>query len=165
MAKLTVRRARRSDSEGFLRLLVALAEFERLEPPASEGQRRLLRDIFDRKRLGLFVAEADGALVGYALYFYTYSSFLARPTLYLEDIFVEESHRGSGAGTALFRACAREAARRRCGRMEWAVLKWNKRAVGFYEGMGASRLGEWDYYRLSGEAVGRAGSPGSGNLA
>jgi GNAT superfamily N-acetyltransferase len=145
----TVRRGRRADSAGFLKLLLALADFEHLEPPSADGQRRIIADIFEKKRLNLFVATERGRLVGYALYFYTYSSFLARPTLYLEDLFVLEEHRKKGLGFALFIKCIDEAIRQDCGRMEWAVLGWNKKAISFYERLGARKLDEWHFYRLA----------------
>jgi len=130
-------------------LLLALAEFEHLEPPSADGQRRIIVDIFEKKRLKLFMASERGKLVGYALYFYTYSSFLARPTLYLEDLFVLEEHRRKGLGFALFLRCIDEAVKQDCGRMEWAVLGWNKKAIGFYKKLGARRLDEWHFYRLT----------------
>jgi GNAT superfamily N-acetyltransferase len=144
-----VRKGRRSDSAEFLKLLLALAEFEHLEPPSADGQKRIIADIFDKKRLNLFVALDREEIVGYALYFYTYSSFLARPTLYLEDLFVLERHRKKGLGFSLFLRCVEEAVKQDCGRMEWAVLGWNENAIGFYEKLGARRLDEWHYYRLA----------------
>jgi len=148
VGKVQIRKGRRSDSAGFLNLLERLASFEHLEPPGEAGRRRLLADIFHRKRLRLFVAADEKKLVGYALYFYSYSSFLAKPTLYIEDIFVLEGRRGSGIGMSLFRRCAEEAVKEQCGRMEWAVLKWNKGAISFYEKLGARRLHDWDVFRL-----------------
>ncbi len=145
----TVRRGRPADSAGFLKLLMALAEFEHLDPPSADGQRRVVADIFEKKRLNLFVASEQGKLVGYALYFYAYSSFLARPTLYLEDLFVLEEHRKKGLGFALLLRCIDEAVRQGCGRMEWAVLGWNKKAINFYERLDARRLDEWYFYRLT----------------
>jgi GNAT superfamily N-acetyltransferase len=142
-----------SDASGFFRLLEGLARFEHLEPPTEAGRKRLLSDIFRKKRIHLLVAEEGKDLVGYALYFFSYSSFLAKPTLYIEDIFVREKSRGSGTGIALFRRCANEALKEKCGRMEWAVLKWNQGAVGFYERLGARRLDDWDVFRLSQEGV------------
>lgn len=149
MTRVTIRRATRSDTEGFLGLLTALANFERLTPPDAEGERRIVNDLFLRHRLGLFIATVENRQVGYALYFYSYSSFLARPTLYLEDIFVLEEHRGKGIGESLFRRCVREAISSGCGRMEWAVLTWNTKAIDFYEKIGAKRLDEWHVFRLT----------------
>jgi GNAT superfamily N-acetyltransferase len=157
VANYTIRRAKKEkDSRGILDLLVALANFEHLEPPDPEAKKRILRDIFSKnKLLQLFVAEDKDSrkLVGYALYFYAYSSFLARPTLYLEDIFVLEEHRHRGIGRDLFVRCVAEAERKNCGRMEWSVLTWNKRAIDFYEKLGARRLDEWYYYRLDAKSI------------
>jgi GNAT superfamily N-acetyltransferase len=157
----TIRRGRPADSAAFLKLLLALAEFEHLEPPSADGQKRIIADIFEKRRLNLFVASERGKLVGYALYFYTYSSFLARPTLYLEDLFVLEEHRKKGLGLALLLRCIHEAVKQDCGRMEWAVLGWNKKAIGFYEMLGARRLDEWHSYRLTRDKLGQisGGSP------
>lgn len=145
-------------------MLLALAEFEHLEPPSADGQRRIVVDIFEKRRLNLFVASERGKLVGYALYFYTYSSFLARPTLYLEDLFVLEEHRKKGLGFALFLKCIDEAVKHDCGRMEWAVLGWNKKAIGFYDRLGARRLDEWRFYRLTRDEL-RQVSRGGPNAA
>jgi GNAT superfamily N-acetyltransferase len=152
LKNLLIRRARREDAPGFLKLLVGLANFEHLEPPNAEARKRIIRDIF-QKRVNLFLAIFDGKPVGYALYFYTYSSFLARPTLYLEDIFVLEEHRHLGIGRELFLRCVREAHNQGCGRMEWAVLTWNKKAIRFYEKMRAKRLKDWYVYRLDAKGL------------
>ncbi|HET6963066.1 MAG TPA: GNAT family N-acetyltransferase, partial [Terriglobia bacterium] len=93
-------------------------------------------------------AESEGRVVGYAITLFTYSSFLALPTLYLEDLFVLESHRGQGAGYRLFTHCVEEAHRRGCGRMEWQVLDWNRLAIDFYERLGARQMKEWLPYRM-----------------
>lgn len=158
MRDVVVRRGRRSDSEQFIDLVVALANFEKLRPPTVHGKRRLLEDIFRRKRINLFVASRDGKLVGYALYFYSYSSFLAKPTLYLEDLFVSKESRGEGTGSALLMRCVKEAVVKGCGRMEWAVLTWNERALGFYESLGAKRMSDWYVYRLDEERLRRLGA-------
>ncbi|MDG6990572.1 MAG: GNAT family N-acetyltransferase [Nitrososphaerota archaeon] len=155
MSAVSVRRGRRSDSRQFVGLLAALAKFERLEPPSAEGKRRILEDIFRKKRISLFVAAEGKKLIGYALYFYTYSSFLAKPTLYLEDLFVLEEHRKSGVGFSLFRRCVDEALKEGCGRMEWSVLAWNEKALRFYERLGARKLSEWYVYRLDEHALSR----------
>ena len=99
------------------------------------------------------MAADSGRLVGYALYFYTYSSFVAKPTLYLEDIFVSEEHRKRGIGFALFRRCVEIAVANGCGRMEWAVLTWNDKALKFYEKLGARRMSDWYVYRLDERAL------------
>ena len=153
---LLVRPATSADKDSFLSLVEALAAFEKLPPPDVAAQQRLLNDGFGpRRRFDLLLAEIGGRAVGYALFFETYSSFLARPTLYLEDLFVRGECRRRGVGRALFEACLREAGRRDCGRMEWAVLDWNENAINFYERLGAHRLREWDVYRLTEEDLRR----------
>ena len=133
--------------------MLALAEYEKLDPPSPAGRRRLVEDVFRKKKIRLFVAVDGKKLVGYALYFYTYSSFVAKPSLYLEDLFVLEEYRKRGVGFALFRRCVEEAISRGCGRMEWAVLTWNDKAIGFYERLGAKRLSDWCVYRLDEKAL------------
>src|SRR6266581_2248631 len=106
-----IREATRADAKAVVDLIIGLAQFERLEPPDPKAKDKLTKDIFDKKLARVIVASIGGKLVGYALYFYTYSSFLAQPTLYLEDIFVSEQNRREGVGNALFMSCVLEAAR------------------------------------------------------
>ncbi len=151
-----------ADVPALLALIEALAEYEHLLPPPDPAAReRLARDaISTPPRFEALLAEVDGGVVGYAIYFETYSTFLALPTLYLEDIFVLPEARGRGAGAALFQACAREAQRRGCGRMEWQVLAWNELALRFYARRDAQPLDDWRPFRLMGEALARAaGAP------
>jgi GNAT superfamily N-acetyltransferase len=151
-----VRAATEADGPTFLALVQSLAEYEKLDPPSPEAERRLLRDAFGPKpRFEVLIAEKDGKAVGYAVYFEIYSSFLALPSLYLEDLFVITEARGAGAGKALMRWLAREAVRRGCGRFEWQVLDWNRLAIDFYERLGAQHLAAWETYRLTGEALKR----------
>ena len=134
----------------FLSLVDALADFEKLKRPTKAARARLVRGGFSkRRRYDPFLAFLDGKAVGYAIIFETYSSFLAKPTLYLEDIFILPEHRGKGIGLKLFRYCIAEAKRRGCGRMEWAVLDWNKNAIRFYNTYGAKQIKEWLLYRLA----------------
>ncbi len=145
----TVRIAEERDQSSFLGLVDALADYEKLERPSPAARDRLARDGFgDRPLFTPFVAELDGRTVGYAIIFFTYSSFLARPTLYLEDVFVLPDARGHGVGKAIFRRLAEEAVRRDCGRMEWVVLDWNRLAIDFYDRLGARTMDEWIGYRL-----------------
>lgn len=156
MANIQVRRAEAQDAGTLLHLIEALAHYEKLTPPDDAAKGRLVRDIFGEKpRLDAFLAEADGVPAGYALVFETYSSFLALPTLFLEDFFVLPSYRGQKVGSKLFRAMVAEAKQRGCGRMEWSVLDWNRLAIDFYERMGARRMQEWLYYRLLPEDMDR----------
>lgn len=150
---MLIRRGHFRDSVQFSALVVSLAKFEKLPRPSQSALNRLCDDVFVRKRLNSFVAEDGAELVGYALYYYTYSSFLAKPTLYLEDIFVLEGRRRHGVGSALFDRCVKEAAASGCGRMEWAVLNWNGKAMRFYLARGARRLDEWSAFRLEERAI------------
>ena len=137
------------NAERYAGLVEALANFERLEPPNQEARARLIRDATsDEPPFRAFLAMIDDEAVGYVTYFFTYSTFLARRTLFLEDIFVLEQHRGKGIGTSLFRHCVDEARKEGCGRMEWTALDWNEPAHRFYEGHGARRL-DWYMFRLS----------------
>jgi len=164
MTKTTIRKATARDSRAFLTLLVALADFEHLKPPDQAAKRRIARDVFVKRRVHLFVAEEGRKCVGYALYFFNYSSFLARPTLYLEDIFILEEFRGRGLGKALFLACVDEAVKQHCGRMEWAVLTWNAKAIEFYEELGAARLSDWFVYRMTPETLLRLSKRAPGRI-
>jgi GNAT superfamily N-acetyltransferase len=155
LGKVVIRAGRSADADGFVRLVLALAEFEKLAPPSPAGRRRLVEDVFRRKRIRLFVAADGKKLVGYALYFFTYSSFVAKPSLYLEDLFVLEGYRKRGVGFDLFLRCIQEAISKGCGRMEWAVLTWNEKAIKFYERLGAKRLSDWYVYRLDERALRR----------
>ncbi len=148
--RVVVRPATAGDTHTVLRLVHALAEYEKLPPPDAEAERRLINDLFGAKpRIQVHLAEVNGEPVGYALVFESYSSFLALPTLYLEDIFVLPVFRKRKVGYALFHAMAEEALRRGCGRMEWTVLDWNTPALDFYQRAGARHLKEWQLFRLT----------------
>lgn len=159
---VTIRTARRTDAPALVGLVRGLADFERLPPPDDEAAARLVEHAFGpRPRFDVLVAEVDGAVRGYGLFFETYSTFLAAPSLWLEDLFVDPAVRGRGVGTALMREIARIAVARGCRRFEWTVLDWNARAQAFYRMLGASMLGEWQVCRLEDEPLARlAGNPG-----
>jgi GNAT superfamily N-acetyltransferase len=149
---LRLRQATRQDAPALLRLIVALAKFEKLAPPDAAAQGRLVEHGFGKKRrFETWLAFWKESLepVGYALFFETYSSFEAAPTLYLEDIFVLPDLRGKGIGSALLRQCVRIARQRGCARMEWTCLDWNTRAQATYERLGAQKKSEWILYRMT----------------
>jgi len=149
-----IRRATRRDGRVLLALIDALADYEKLARPSRAARKRLLADAFGRKRrIDAYLAFIGPKPVGYAIIFETYSSFLALPTLYLEDLFVLPEFRKQRVGLALFLACADQARRRGCGRMEWVVLDWNTVAIDFYERLGARHLREWHTYRLTKEQL------------
>jgi GNAT superfamily N-acetyltransferase len=145
-----VRRAVESDAQALLTLVDALADYEKLARPSEDARARLIRDMFGpRPRIDGLLAFMDGYPVGYAIILETYSSFLALPTLYLEDLFVLPEYRGRKAGLALFQEVRQEATRRGCGRIEWTVLHWNQLAIDFYHKLGAEHMKEWQLYRIS----------------
>ncbi|MDA8217343.1 MAG: GNAT family N-acetyltransferase [Dehalococcoidales bacterium] len=146
---MRVRPLARADIPAFLDLIEALSDYENLPRPDAAARERLAADALgERPRFWVQLAERAGRVIGYVVYFETYSTILGRPTLYIEDIFVLPEERKSGAGRALMRAMAQEAVERGCGRIEWQVLTWNIAARAFYERMGAAPLGEWQPYRL-----------------
>jgi GNAT superfamily N-acetyltransferase len=146
----TVRKAVASDEPAILALVDALADYEKLPRPTSQARARLLNDMFGPKpRIDCFLALADGYPVGYAIVLETYSSFLALPTLYLEDLFILEEYRKRGVGRALFNTAVNEAKNRECGRMEWTVLDWNQLAIDFYQKIGGTHMKEWQLYRIT----------------
>jgi GNAT superfamily N-acetyltransferase len=160
--RITIRPATPADGETFLTLVDALADYEKLDRPTPEARGRLIADAFgERPRISVFLGELDGRAVAYAIILETYSSFLALPTLYLEDLFVIPEARRFGMGRAFFRELAGEALRRGCGRMEWVVLDWNQLAIDFYDKLGARRLTEWYTYRLTDEQLREIVSPAS----
>lgn len=146
---IKIRKAKKRDSKDILNLIKELAKFEKLDPPTKQACKRLVKDAFgDNPFYSVIVAQDGKDLVAYAFYFYTYSSFLARRTLYLEDIFVTEDKRRSGIGKLLFDKLIKIAKKQKCGRMEWCVLDWNQKAIDFYNKLGANPLGDWIYYRM-----------------
>ena len=148
------RDATRRDLPEILRLVRRLAEFEGLTPPDAAARARYVRHGFGpRPYFRAIIAQSGARTAGYAFYFFTYSTFLARPTLYLEDIFILPEFRGRGLGEEMMRGLARIARRAGCGRMEWAVLDWNARAVRFYKRLGARPMKEWILCRLDAAGV------------
>jgi len=153
---LVLRRAVRADAPALIELISALARFEQLTPPNSEEQGRLIEHGFgDRPRFEAWLAfwQEEPAPVGYAVFFESYSTFRATPTLYLEDLFVLTEYRRRGIGSALLRHCIQLAHDRGCARMEWTCLDWNKKAQQVYEQIGARHLSEWYLYRLTREGM------------
>jgi len=135
-------------------LIRGLARYERLEGEVSMTEAKLDATLFGTRRYAeTLIAESDGKAVGFALFFHNYSTFLATPGIYLEDLFVVETQRGAGIGKKLLARLAAIAVERDCGRLEWAVLDWNKDAIGFYERLGAKPNSEWTVYRLAGDAL------------
>jgi len=149
-----VRVATREDVAAIHRMILALAEYERARHEVRATAADLESALFGQTpRVFALVAEDEGDVVGFALWFTTYSTWLGRHGLWLEDLYVEPAHRERGHGKALLVALARLCVDRGWGRLEWNVLDWNEPALAFYRALGASPLGEWTVHRLSGEAL------------
>jgi GNAT superfamily N-acetyltransferase len=143
-------------------MIRALADYEKLAHLCVGTEEQLSASLFGpRPAAEVLIATIDGAPAGFALFFHTFSTFLARRGLWLEDLFVYPEHRGAGVGRALLQSVAAVARSRDCGRFEWAVLDWNEPAIGFYERLGATLLPDWRICRVVGPALDRlAGSAG-----
>jgi GNAT superfamily N-acetyltransferase len=136
--------------EELMRLIRALAEYEKLADMVTGTSAMLRESLFGaRPSCEALIVERGARSVGFALYFTTYSTFLAKPGLYLEDLFVEPAHRGAGIGKALLRRLAALAIERGCGRFEWRVLDWNEPSIRFYQSLGAKILPEWQLVRMT----------------
>ena len=151
MAEISIRPATREDAGLILRFIRALAVYER-EPEAVEAtEETLIEHGFGPKPyFECMIAECDGAPAGFAFYFFDYSTWLGKPGLYLEDIFVDPEFRGRGIGRALLERLAQVALERGCARMKWEVLDWNEPAIKFYRKMGARPVDDWITYRVTG---------------
>lgn len=155
-AALSIRPAAPADVPEILALIRELAEYERLLHEVVATEDSLHAALFGPVRaVEAVVAREHAAVVGFALYFHNFSTFLARRGLYLEDLYVRPEHRGKGYGHALLAHLAALAVERGCGRMEWAVLDWNRRAIDFYQAMGAVPASDWTIFRVTGEALAR----------
>ena len=151
---VVIRQAELSDVPVIADLIRGLARFEKLEDEVSMTEELLAKNLFGKRRYAeALIAGDGGSPVGFALFFHNFSTFLARPGIYLEDLFVVPEQRGQGIGRALLQRLAQIALERDCGRLEWAVLDWNRDAIGFYERLGAKPNSEWTVYRLTGEAL------------
>jgi GNAT superfamily N-acetyltransferase len=151
---LSIRPATADDVALVAQLVRELAEYERLGHAAVATEADLRRELFgERPAAEVLVAEVDGEPAGFALFFHSFSTFLGRRGLYLEDLFVRPAYRGLGLGRHLMAALARIAVQRGCGRFEWSVLDWNAPAIGFYRQLGATGMEEWTVQRLEGDAL------------
>ncbi|QGZ29595.1 GNAT family N-acetyltransferase [Stutzerimonas stutzeri] len=151
---LTIRPAVRDDAALILRFITELAIYERAEHEVKTDVAGIESSLFaEGATAAALICERNGQPIGYAVYFFNYSTWLGRNGLYLEDLYVTPEARGTGAGKALLRHLARMAVSRGCGRFEWSVLDWNEPAIRFYESLGARPQDEWTTYRLTGTAL------------
>jgi GNAT superfamily N-acetyltransferase len=156
--RLRIIPATKNDIPLILALIKELAEYERLAHEVEATEEVLAETLFGaRPSAEVILAFYDEQPVGYALYFHSFSTFLGRPGIYLEDLFVRPALRGKGIGKALLATLARVAAEKNCGRLEWAVLNWNESAIGFYKSLGARPMDSWTVYRMTGEPLARLG--------
>jgi GNAT superfamily N-acetyltransferase len=147
---LNIRPASPADAPVIASLVRELAEYEKLLDDARATPQDFLRELESPNPvIHVLIAEWNGAPVGFALYFFNFSTFVGRPGLYLEDLFVRPAQRANGIGRALLRALARIARERGCGRMEWAVLDWNEPALRFYKSLDARQMNQWIIHRLT----------------
>jgi GNAT superfamily N-acetyltransferase len=154
MPELEIRAATEDDVPLVLSLIKELAEYERLSHEVVATEESLRHWLFGERRVAEVLIGRHGVEpAGFALFFHNFSTFLGKPGIYLEDLYVRPEFRGAGIGRALLIHLARLARARDCGRLEWSVLDWNEPAIGFYKGIGASPVSGWTVYRLSGEAL------------
>ncbi len=151
---ISLRPATVDDVPLILRCIRGLAEYERLAHECVATEEQLRATLFgERPAAEVQLAHVNGEPAGFALFFHNYSTFLAQPGIYLEDLFVEPRYRGLGVGKALLSRLAALAVERHCGRLEWSVLDWNTDAIGFYEKLGARGMTDWTVHRLTGDAL------------
>ncbi len=151
---INIRPATLDDAELILNFIKQLAGYEKAEREVVASLDHIRRHVLQADSVAqALICERDDVAIGFAVYFFTYSTWLGKPGLFLEDLFVLPEHRGCGAGKALLKYLAKLAMDQDCGRFEWNVLDWNTPAIGFYEALGARPQSEWTTYRLQGEAL------------
>ena len=157
---LSITMATESDVPLILVFIKALAEYERLADSVVATEEGIRETLFGKKAYAeCVIARYDGQPAGFALFFHNYSTFLGRPGVYLEDLFVKPELRSRGVGRALLQHLAKVALERNCGRLEWSVLDWNESAIGFYKSLGAEPLDDWTIFRVKGDALKRLADP------
>ena len=160
MDRCTFRPAVAGDEELILSFICALADYEKMSDQVVATPELLREWLFEKKTAEVIFAEVKGKAVGYALFFYNFSTFLGRAGIYLEDLIVLPQERGHGYGKALLKELARIAVERGCGRLEWSCQDWNQPSIDFYtKRMGAVPMDEWTVYRLTGETLEEAARP------
>ncbi|WP_337872115.1 GNAT family N-acetyltransferase [Ignavibacterium sp.] len=148
--KLIIRRAEKSDLPNILMMIKELAEYEKLLNEVVTTEEHLEKVIFGtQKFVEVLIAELNGIIAGQTIFFHNFSTFVGRPGLYIEDLYVKSEFRGKGIGKALLNEVINLAKNRNCGRVEWVVLDWNEPAIEFYKNIGAKPLDEWTIFRLS----------------
>lgn len=149
----TIREATREDIGLIFKLVKELSVYEKMEDKVEATEELLEEWLFNKRTAEVIIAELNGNPIGYALFFYNFSTFQGRSGIYLEDIYVREEYRGHGFGKKLIKRVAAIAIERKCGRLEWFCLNWNKPSIDFYLSLGARPMNEWTIYRLEGETL------------
>jgi GNAT superfamily N-acetyltransferase len=158
---IRIKPATPADVPIILQLIRELAEFERLLDEVQATQEQLSEQLFGpRPSAEVVIARIGEEVAGFALFFHNFSTFLAKPGIYLEDLYVRQKFRGQGSGEALLRHLAHLALERNCGRLEWSVLDWNVRAIDFYKSLGAVPMSQWTLHRVTGDALTKLGAGG-----
>ena len=153
MSEITITKAKREEADKVLFFIQELAKYERMRKYVKATVEDIERNIFDEKRANVIFLRKDNEPIGFAVYFYSFSTFLARPTLHLEDFFVLEQERGKGHGKTVLKFLAQKALDRGCLRFEWTCLEWNKPSIRFYEKLGAKPLRGWLPFRMDGKEL------------
>ena len=153
MPEVTYRRAEKNDAPLVLDFIKAIAEYEKMSDQVVATEELIREQVFEKQRAEVIFVLEDGNEVGFALYFYNFSTFVGRSGLYLEDVFVKPEYRGRGYGKGLIMQLARIAKEKGCGRMEWTCLDWNQPSIDFYLSLGAVPMSDWTVYRLTREGI------------
>ncbi len=148
-----IRNATKEDAPLVLDYIKRLATYEKMLDEVEATEELMIKNVFEKKYAEVVIGELDGKPVGFALFFHNYSTFVGKPGLYLEDVFVDVEHRGKGFGKKLLAHLAQIAVERDCGRMEWSVLDWNEPSINFYKSLGAVPMDEWTVFRLAGDSL------------
>ena len=152
-AELNFRYAERNDVSLILKFILELAAYEKMLDEVVADEATLEEWIFDKNKAEVIFAWLDGKEIGFALFFHNFSTFLGRAGLYLEDLYVSPEYRGKGYGRAILKKLASIAVERKCGRLEWWCLDWNKPSIDFYLSLGAEPMSDWTVYRIAGETL------------
>lgn len=148
---LHIRKATLEDSKLILNFIKELADFEKLSHEVVANEELIIENIFKQKKAKVVIAEENKKAIGFALFFESFSTFLGKPGIYLEDLYISPQHRGKGYGTALLKYLGQYVKDHGYGRLDWAVLNWNQKAIDVYEKIGAEPQNEWTTYRLTGQ--------------
>lgn len=152
---LKIRETTEEDCSLILSLIKEIAEYEKMSDQVVATEESLKESIFENKRAEVVILELNEEAIGYALYFYNYSTFIGKSGLYLEDIFIKKEVRGKGIGKEVFKFLVKKAKEEGCKRMEWSCLDWNEPSIKFYKSLGAVPMDEWTVYRLTEKEINR----------